>query len=51
MPAVTNIGRQYQLSPQELLIANDHVRLVNNERAPIRIDFKSIADFIHGVRW
>jgi len=51
MPAVTNIGRQYQLNPQELLIANDNVRLVNNERAPIRIDFKSIADFIRGVRW
>jgi len=51
MPAVTNTGRQFQLTPQELIIANNHVRLVNNQRAPISIDFKHIADLIRGVRW
>ena len=51
LPPVLNRGRQYRLTPRQLATANNHVRLVNNERAPINIDFKIIADALREIRW
>ena len=47
---VTNTGRQYQLTPPQLTISNAHVNLVNNQRAPITVDFRVIADAIRQIR-
>jgi hypothetical protein len=44
-----NLRRQYRLTPQQVAIANDHLYLVNNERAPIAIDFKVIADALRHI--
>ncbi len=44
IPQITNDRRQYQLSPAQLEIANQHVNLINTQKAPIVVDFRKIAD-------
>ena len=48
---VNNQRRQYPLNQRELAITNHHINLVNNERCPITIDFREIADAIREITW
>jgi hypothetical protein len=51
LPPATNIGRQHPLNPQQLIIANNHINLINTQRAEIRVDFRVIANAIRRIRW
>ena len=51
LPPVTNVGREHPLRPHQLIIANNHVNLVNNQKAEVQVDFRVIADAIRGIRW
>jgi hypothetical protein len=48
LPAV---NRQHPLTPDQIIIANNHVNLVNSQTAGIPIDFRAIVDAIRQVRW
>lgn len=50
LPPVTNVGKHHPLRPHQLIIANAHVNLVNNQRAEIRVDFRVIANAIPQIR-
>jgi len=51
IPLATNVSRQYPLSPNEIALVNRHITLQNNQRSPLDIDFRFIADMIRQIRW
>jgi hypothetical protein len=51
IPLATNVGRQYPLRPNEMVLVNRHINLQNNQQAPLDVDFRVISDFIRQIEW
>jgi hypothetical protein len=51
LPTASNNGRQFALSQRELGLLNNHIDIHNNQREPLDVDFRVVADVIRQIEW